>query len=58
MARKETPCRVCGQPTLVKDIAEERSLYPVPRYEVMCKDCNEKRIAAAIAKTRKELGLP
>lgn len=55
MARKETLCWVCGQPTLAKNIAEERSLYPGPRYEVMCKDCNEKRIAAAIAKTRKDL---
>lgn len=57
MVGKPRPCWVCGEQTLVKDVAEERTVYPDCRNEVMCKSCNEKRVAAAIAKTRKELKL-
>ena len=57
MAKKETPCWVCDRPTMVKDVAEERTLYPGGRYQVMCKSCKSKQLQDAIIKERKELGL-
>lgn len=58
MAAKPRPCWVCGQPTLVKDIAEERKKFPSGEREVMCKTCMSKKLEAAIAKKREEIGLP
>lgn len=57
MARKSRPCWVCGEPTLVRDVAEERTIRPGNRHEIMCKTCMKKRVDAAVAKKRKELGL-
>jgi hypothetical protein len=57
VARKPRPCWVCGEPTLVKNVADERTIYPGNRQEVMCKTCMTKKVKAAIAKNRKDMGL-
>lgn len=57
MPDKPRPCWVCGQPTLVKDVAEERTIWPGRRQQIMCKTCMCKKLEAAIVKKRKELGL-
>lgn len=57
MGRAGLVCWQCKQPTLVKDVAEERRFYPGGRDEVRCRSCRDANLAAAVAKTRKEVGL-
>lgn len=57
MGRKGLTCWQCQQPTLVKDVGEERRFYPGGRDEVLCKTCQRANLAAAVAKTRGRIGL-
>jgi hypothetical protein len=50
-------CWQCKRPTLVKNVAEERTMYPGRKYEVRCRSCRDANLAAVVAKTRKEAGL-
>ena len=52
-------CWNCGRhPLTTEDVAEHRRRYPGGMNEFLCVDCKQAQLAEAVAKNRKELGLP
>lgn len=50
-------CWECGKhPLTTDDVAEHRRRYPGRADEFLCRDCKNQQVAAAINKTRQDLG--
>jgi hypothetical protein len=55
----KAPCRQCGKmlTNLLRDVGEERAVYPGPVRDYLCIACHMQKAERLIARTRKEMGL-
>lgn len=56
-SRVKAPCRECGKmlTNLLRDVGEERAVYPGPVRDYLCRDCHMKKAERLIEATRKQL---
>lgn len=54
----KAPCRECGKAltNLLRDVGEERAVYPGPVRDYLCRDCHMKKRDRLVARTRASLG--
>jgi DNA-directed RNA polymerase subunit RPC12/RpoP len=50
-------CRQCGDPVLVKHLAETRKDYPSGNLSYLCVTCSKQQIAELVAANRLRMGL-